>query len=50
MWLLCDVAMVSCPQRDTKQTASSSTLLHMLCRSLSRILEKGNKIATGQPF
>lgn len=40
MWLLCDDALVSCPQRDTIQTVSSSALLHMLCRSLSRILGK----------
>lgn len=40
MWLLCDDALVSCPQRDTIQTVSSSALLHRLCRSLSRILEK----------
>lgn len=40
MWLRCDDALVICPQRDTIQTVSSSTLLHMLCRSLSRILEK----------
>lgn len=40
MWLLCDDAPLSCPQRDTIQTVSSSALLHMLCRSLSRILEK----------
>lgn len=38
MWLLCDDALVSCPQSDTIQTVSSSALLHMLCRSLSRIL------------
>lgn len=38
MWLLCDDAPVSCPQRDTIQTVSSSALLHTLCRSLSRIL------------
>lgn len=40
MWLLCDDAPVSCPQRDTIQTVSSSALLHMPCRSLSCILEK----------
>lgn len=40
MWLLCDDALVSCPQRDTIQTVSSSALLHMLCRSLFRILKK----------
>lgn len=39
MWLLCD-ALVSCPQRDTIQTVSSSALLHVLCRSLSCILEE----------
>lgn len=27
MWLLCDDALVSCPQRDTIQTVSSSALL-----------------------
>lgn len=40
MWLLCDDALVSCPQRDSIQTVSSSALLHSLCRSLSRILDK----------
>lgn len=43
MWLLCDEALVSCPQRDTIQTVSSSALLHMLCRSLSRILGEKKK-------
>lgn len=43
MWLLCDDAVVSCPQRDTIQMVSSSALLHMLCRSLFRILEKRDK-------
>lgn len=43
MWLLCDDALVSCPQRDTIQTVSSSALLHMLCRSLSCILERKKK-------
>lgn len=40
MWLLCDDALVSCPQRDSTQTVSSSALLHSLCRSLSRILHR----------
>lgn len=37
-WLLCDVALVICPHRDNMQTMTSSALLHMLCRSRSRIL------------
>lgn len=43
MWLLCDDALVSCPQRDTIQMVSSSALLHMLCRSLFRILQKTDR-------
>lgn len=38
MWLLCEDALVSCPQRDTIQTVSSSALPYMFCRSLSCIL------------
>lgn len=40
MWLLCDDELVSCPQRDSIQAVSRSTLLHPLWRSLSRILGK----------
>lgn len=52
MWLLCDDALVSCPQRDTIQTVSSSVLLHRLCRSLSRILENKRRknISSSQPY
>lgn len=51
MWLLCDDALVSCPQRDTIQTVSSSALLHMLCRSLSRILSLCCQLIPGNvPF
>lgn len=52
MWLLCDDALVSCPQRDTIQTVSRSALLHMLCRSLSCILGKKRRqeIMSGQAY